>query len=358
MNYIRPAIRRMRGYEYGTQPNRDGVTKLNTNENPYPPSPRVTEVLRGFDTSRLKLYPNATASSFRDLIAERHDVNPEQVVVTNGGDEGIRLLFTTCLDPGDIVATTNPTYSLYEVLAAIQGCKIHATPLDRDFALPEDCGSIWNLAKAKVACLVNPHSPSGRLYQRECVLEIANRFEGILLLDEAYVDFVDPDLNHELVSLVEEFERVVILRTLSKGYALAGIRLGYLIGNADLIGEISGKTRDSYNVDSIAQELGAAAFADIDYQREITQSVQIQRDKLRSNLLGMGFDVPRSEANFLLASDREGRSLKELQLNLGRLNILVRHFDTPELRSSIRITVGTESQNTTLLHALDRIRSN
>ena len=355
MKRVRPNIRRMHGYEYGAQPQGCDIVKLNTNENPYPPTPKVAAVLRDFIASRLRLYPDASATGLRELIAERHRVKASQVVVTNGGDEGISLIFTTCLDAGDVVATTDPSYTLYEVLAAVQDCEVHRTPLTNDFDMPDRCTLSWQNANVKLGCLVNPHSPSGRLYDRDCIADLAGAISGILLVDEAYVDFVDPSLDHDILPLLREYENIVILRTFSKGHSLAGLRLGYLLGNEDFIQAIATKTRDSNNVDVVSQEIGSAVFCDIEYLDRTIATVRDAREKLRTELTQMGFDVPPTQTNFLLIRDIQERNLSSIQRQLIKSNIYVRRFDTPRLRSSLRITVGTESQNNALTNALSEI---
>ncbi|HEY6598807.1 MAG TPA: histidinol-phosphate transaminase, partial [Pseudomonadales bacterium] len=289
MSYERETIRRMHGYTFGEQPDGDDAIKLNTNENPYPPSPAVDAALKRFDARVLRRYPPPTADRFRALAAERHGVSIDQLIVTNGGDELLRLAVTTFLDRGDVFGTADPSYSLYPVLADIQGCRVHALPVDADWNLPRTFARQMNDAGARLVCIVNPHAPSGQLVSPDVIAEIANEFKGVLLIDEAYVDFVDPALGHDMVETVRTFDNVLLLRTLSKGYSLAGLRFGYGIGSRTLIEPMLTKTRDSYNVDTIAQTIACAGFADLEYAADTWSRVRAERRRLCDALRLRGF---------------------------------------------------------------------
>ena len=215
MSYERDTIRRMHGYSWGEQPNTDDVVKLNTNENPYPPSPAVSAALRAFDARTLRRYPQPTADRFRSLVAGRFGIGRDQLIVTNGGDELLRMAFTTFLDAGDAFGTTDPSYSLYPVLAEIQSCKVITVALADDWSVPQDFAARMNDAGARLACIVNPHAPSGVLVDADTIANVAKEFKGVLLVDEAYVDFVDPALRHDLIEMVRTFDNVLLLRTLS-----------------------------------------------------------------------------------------------------------------------------------------------
>ena len=355
MSYERDTIRRMHGYTFGEQPDGPDVIKLNTNENPYPPSPAVDVALKNFDVAALRRYPQPTADRFRALAAQRHGVSIDQVIVTNGGDELLRLAFTTFLDSGDVFGTTDPSYSLYPVLAGIQACRVMTLPLTDDWGLPRAFAQQMNDAGARLICIVNPHAPTGSLVDADIIGEIANEFEGVLLIDEAYVDFVDPALRHDMLNMVRAFDNVLLLRTLSKGYSLAGLRLGYGIGAATLIEPMLTKTRDSYNVDAIAQAVACAAFADLDYAQTTWSGVRNERRRLRDALRSRGFAVPPSQSNFLLATPSIEAPLgaAALYAALKARGILVRYFDAPRLDDKLRITIGTPDQNDRLLAAFD-----
>jgi histidinol-phosphate aminotransferase len=355
MNYERDNIRRMHGYSSGEQPDSDDVIKLNTNENPYPPAPAVAAALKSFDVGALRRYPQPTADRFRALVAQRYGVSTDQVIATNGGDELLRMAFTTFLDAGDVFGTTDPSYSLYPVLAQIQSCPVVTLSLTDDWNLPRDFATQMNDAGARLVCIVNPHAPTGVLADADVIGNIANEFNGVLLIDEAYVDFVDPALRHDSINMVRAFDNVLLLRTLSKGYSLAGLRFGYGIGSRNLIEPMLTKTRDSYNIDAIAQTLACAAFADRSYAADTWARVRNERRRLRDALRSRGFTVPASQTNFLLASvPLECRlTAAALYAALKQRGVLVRYFDAPRLDDKLRITIGDPAQNDRLLAALD-----
>lgn len=357
MSYEREIIRNMQGYTWGEQPQDGDTIKLNTNENPYPPGPAVAAALDSFDVATLNRYPQPTADRFRALAAERHGVDVDNLLVTNGSDEALRLAFTTFLDPGSTFATTDPSYSLYQVLAAIQDCSVLGVPLLDDWTLPRNFAQMLNDAGARLACIVNPHTPSGVLTSVDRLSLVANEFSGVLLIDEAYVDFVDAAQRYDTMNMVRAFDNVLILRTLSKGYSMAGLRFGYLIGSAELIEPMLTKTRDSYNVNTIAQQLGCAAFEDLEYAEQTWRRVRGERRELREALLKRGFGVPQSQANFLLATMPQDSSTSAANTvaQLRTRSILVRHFDTPRLDDKLRISIGTGEHTGRLLAALDEI---
>ena len=357
MTYERDAIRRIAGYASGEQPDDPNTIKLNTNENPYPPSPAVADALKRFDPVALRRYPQPTADAFRRLVAARTGLTIDSVLVANGGDEALRLAFTTFLDAGNVFGSTEPTYSLYPVLADIQGCSVATVPLTDDWDVPRDFAKRLNDAGARLVCLVCPHAPTGRLIDAERLSHIANELKGVLLIDEAYVDFVDPALRHDTVNLTRAFDNVLLLRTLSKGYSLAGLRLGFLLGNPSLIEPMLTKTRDSYNVDTLAQTIACAAFSDLAYAERTWEDVRTERRRLRDALKHRGWDVPVSQTNFLLATPPAGRnvSARAIYEGLKQRAILVRYFDAPRLDDKLRITIGDPAQNERLLSALDEI---
>ncbi len=360
MSYERDSIHRMHGYTWGEQPEGDDVIKLNTNENPYPPSPAVAAALQHFDTVSLRRYPQPTADRFRDLAATHHGISRDQIIVTNGGDELLRLAFTTFMDAGDVFGTTDPGYSLYPVLADIQGCQALEVPLTETWALPRDFAARLNDAGARLACIVNPHAPTGVLTNVDVIGTIANEFSGVLLVDEAYVDFVDPALRHDAINLVRAFDNVLLLRTLSKGHSLAGLRFGYGMGAAELIAPMLTKTRDSYNIDAIAQTLACAAFEDQTYAADNASRVRAERRRLRDGLRARGFIVPASQSNFVLAglAPEAPHTAAALYEALKQRGILVRYFALPRLTDKLRITVGTPQQNDALLDGIDACLTN
>ena len=350
--FLRPNIAEMQGYAYGEQPQDPADLKLNTNENPYPPSPEVARLLQKLDARQLSRYPEPTALLFRRIAAKLHEVYPEQIIATRGGDELLRLLFTTCMNPGDSFGMTTPGYSLYPALAAVQDCKLIEFPLCPDFALPADLAQQMNRQQISLTCLSNPHAPSGTYFTREKITAFLDQFEGLLLLDEAYVDFVDPDLAWSSIDLLRERDNLVLLRSLSKGYSLAGLRFGYGIGPQDLIQAMLEKTRDSYNLDLISQALACVAIGDQQHVRQNWQLLRRNRVLLTEELQKLGFRVAPSEGNYLLALVPEGQSAEQLYLALKRQKILVRWFREPRISQALRITVGTDEENARLIQYL------
>ena len=352
MTYECANVRRMTGYVYGEQPNDPSVVKLNTNENPYPPSPAVAEALAAFDVATLRRYPPATADPLRRRFAAQLGVDVDQVVATNGGDEGLRLALATFAGPGATLGLTEPGYSLLPVLAAAQECRVRALELSPNWLPPAHFAAQMNAAGAKLVCIVNPHAPSGVLLSAAAVAELAANLNGVLLVDEAYVDFVDPAREHDLAPLVNTHANLLLLRTLSKGYALAGLRVGFLVGDPALIAPVLTKTRDSFNVDAIAQILAAAALTDCEYAQSRWREVRAERRRLAEHLRRAGFAVPESQTNFLLARAPAGVCAATLHKRLRRRGILVRYFDAPRLRDCVRVTVGAPAENNAFVAAL------
>lgn len=356
MTFERKNIEAMSGYSYGEQPADESVIKLNTNENPYPASPEVQVALSAFLTQKLRRYPPALATDFRRTAAELHHVTTSNIIATRGGDELLRLLFTTFADPGETVCVTEPTYSLYPVLAKIQDARILSVPLLKDWSLPSDFAETANKAGSKMTFVVNPHAPSGTLIEMDDIRRLADQLESLLLIDEAYVDFIDPDRQYNCLDLVNSHKNVIFLRSMSKGYGLAGLRFGYGIGHESIIEPMLTKTRDSYNLDAISQELAKAALLDQSYARSCWTRVRESRSALTAALQDRGFEVPNSQANFLLATvPGAGVSAASLYEGLKNRQVLVRFFNVEGLNDKLRITVGTEAENTALLRALDEL---
>ena len=347
----------MHGYTPGKQPLSHDTIKLNTNENPYPPSPVVMDALHAIEPEQLRRYPEPLADGFRNATAALHGVTPEQIVAVNGGDELLRLAITTFVEPGRPIGVLTPSYSLYPVLAAVHDSPVVSVPAGTDFAVPDHFAQRMNDEGVNLVLLVNPHAPSGQLTSVTRIAELARELEGVLLVDEAYVDFVDPECKHDLLPLLRAHDNLLLLRTLSKGYSLAGLRFGYGLGCASLIAPLLTKTRDSYNVDAIAQRLAAAAIKDQAYARETWRAVRAERARVYTALHALGFSMPDSQTNFVLAQvparmPAGATSAAALQRELEARGILLRYFGEPRLDTSLRITIGTPQQNDRLLAAL------
>lgn len=354
MGYERDNLAKLSGYLPGKQPSSREVIKINTNENPYPPCGAVLEALRGIDGETLRRYPPPLAERFRAIAAATHGLQPENVVATNGGDELLRLAVTTFVEPGRPIGMVEPSYSLYPVLAAIHDSPMIRMAAAADWSPTADLVSRMNRQGAALLFIVNPHAPSGRLaLSASEVGAMASEFRGVLLVDEAYVDFVDPELGHDLTGLVKRFDNLLLLRTLSKGYSLAGLRFGYGLGAASLIAPMLYKTRDSYNLDAVAQTLATAALENRAEASQSWRKVRQSRAELRRALIELGFQVPESQSNFLLASVPPGaKEAAALHQGLERRGIMVRYFPEERLRGALRISIGTDEQNRRLLDAL------
>ncbi len=349
MSYFRPEIDALDAYTPGEQPPSDGgVIKLNTNENPYPPSPRALAALHAVQADHLRLYPQPYADEFRTSVADALGIDPESILVGNGSDDILTMLIRSITGPSRPVAYPSPTYVLYGTLAQMQGAPIVEIPFDEDYVLPVEELAAANAALTLVA---SPNSPSGTRPSNDLLAALASRLDGILALDEAYVEFAEANA----LELVPRFENVVILRTLSKSHALAGLRLGYAIGVSRLIAGLA-KVKDSYNVGAVAARVGAAAVQDRKYTAELVGRVRRSRSRLASALAALGFRVWPSEANFLLVRPPDGRA-HDVYEGLKQRGILVRYFNRPALEDKLRITVGTDEQNDRLIEAVTQLRN-
>ncbi len=345
MSYFRDNIENLKGYEPGFQPKEANVVKLNTNENPYPPSPKVMEVLARLDNERLRRYPDPLGDQFRRVAADVNGVLIENIMCCNGGDDLLTIAFHAFCDETRPVAYPVPTYSLYPVLAKVQNCRAIEVPFDENFSLPADLGGTG----AALTIICNPNAPSGSCLRVDEIASLADGLSGVLLIDEAYVDFAEANC----VDLVKQFDNVILLRSMSKGYSLAGLRFGYAIAQADLIKGLI-KVKDSYNVDSIAIAAAAAAMSDQEYFRQCVEKVKAERGRMTEQLKTLGFDVPASRTNFVLARCKDGDAAEVHKALAGR-NIYIRYFPYPGLADKLRITIGTPEQNDKLLAALKEI---
>jgi histidinol-phosphate aminotransferase len=359
MGYQRQNIARLSPYVPGEQPQSAEPIKLNTNENPYPPAAAVLSAIREVPAEALRRYPPPTAADFRDIAAQTHNVQSAQVIATHGGDELLRLAITVFTEPGQStrgLGLTRPSYSLYNVLAQIHDCAITTVPREDDSALPADVAEQWNEAGCNLAMLVNPHAPSGRLESETTLRNLAQTFRGVLLIDEAYVDFAKADALN-LIRGHQALDNVLILRSLSKGYSLAGLRFGYGLGHPDLIASLD-KARDSYNLDALAQAGAIAALEHRETARQSWHAVIEQRQWLSEQLQKLGFCVPPSETNFILAAPpADGPNAQALHEALKEQGIFVRYFNQPGLDDKLRITVGRPAENQALIAALEKQRA-
>mgnify|MGYP002681932823 FL=1 len=344
MGVIRKNIARMQGYVPGEQPAADGFIKLNTNENPYPPSPRVAAALAE-EASRLQLYPDPMAARLRARIAGLCNVPVDQTLAGNGSDELLTIAVRTFADAGDLVASPSPTYTLYATLCGIQGARYVAVPYRDDYSLNPSLIP----SRARLVFVANPNSPSGTVVPEETLARIASSISGVLVVDEAYVDFA----RGNCAGLLQSHKNVVILRTLSKSYSLAGLRVGYALADRAIIAEFA-KVKDSYNVSRMAIAGGLAALEDVEWMKENARKIVATRKRLAARLERLGFFVFPSESNFVLARI-SSYPAGQIYTYLKNRRILVRYYDTPRLRDCLRISVGTDDEIERLLEQIAEI---
>ena len=342
---FRPTVETLDAYVPGEQPAPGSdVVKLNTNENPYPPSPRAMAELQQVGEDELRRYPHPYAEVFRQAVADVLGTETGRVLVGNGSDDVLTMLMRAVTDAGRGVAYPVPTYVLYRTLAEIQGAPTFEVPYDDAFTLPID--ALLD-TRAPLTIVANPNSPSGTVASPDELSVLATRCAGVLAVDEAYVEFAGSDA----LALTTRFDNVLVLRTLSKSHALAGLRLGYAIGAPRLIEGLA-KVKDSYNVDAVAARVGAVALRDTGYTAETSERICATRERLAERLEAMGFRVWPSQANFLLVRPPDGEAAA-LYRYLKAAGVLVRYFETPTLDDKLRVTVGTDEQTARLLAVVD-----
>ncbi|MHC4131116.1 MAG: histidinol-phosphate transaminase [Planctomycetota bacterium] len=345
MTYFKNNIESAKGYVPGFQPKDTDVVKLNTNENPYPPSPQVLQAIKDLPAESLRRYPDPLGNQFRQVAAELFDLKPDNIICCNGGDDLLRIAIQAFCDEGRPLAYPVPTYSLYPVLAKLLDCKTIEIPFADDFGLPAELAS----TNAALTILCNPNAPTASFINVEKIASLADTLKGVLLIDEAYIDFAEDNC----VRLIKKFDNVIILRSMSKGYSLAGLRFGYGIAQPDLIEGLM-KVKDSYNVDSLAVAAATAAVKNQDYFKQTVEKIRGQRKLLAGQLRDLNFEVPDSAANFVLAKCKDCKA-QEIYDKLVKRNIYVRFFNVPGLDDKLRITVGTAEQNQMLIDALKEI---
>jgi len=364
--FIRPLVQNLHAYVPGEQPKIKGLIKLNTNENPYPPSPRVLDAVKAAVDGRLRLYPNPTAQNLREKLAKLHGCAPENILVGNGSDEVLALAVRGFVEPSQnssfvfrnsrpwkaVVQYFTPSYSLYPVLADIHGATRNPVELNPDFSLP----SVADLRRSRkwdfdaaLTFITTPNAPSGRGYTTEELKKICLAQKGIVVLDEAYVDFAEENA----MELAGKLPHVLVARTFSKAYSLCFQRVGYFVGHPNLIAALD-KIRDSYNVNGLGQIAAEATLDDLKYYRANFKKIITTREWLAAELTKANFRVLPSQTNFILAHPPEFAASEWLQ-KLRDKKILVRWFNAPEVRDYLRITIGTPEEAAALVKAVRQI---
>lgn len=346
LNAVRPDIRAMRGYTPGEQRNTPDILKLNTNENPYPPSPRVFAALQAaLNADRLRRYPQPLADDFRQVAARHFRIEPDCLLIGNGSDDILTILTRTFVPQGGLLAAPMPGYLLYRTLADIQGAKFLAVPFTPDWRLPEP----WPAPRAHLTFLANPNSPSGTVVEPEAIRRLARTLAPApLVLDEAYADFADDNG----LALFDELPNLVITRSFSKSYSLAGLRIGFAIARPTWIREMA-KVKDSYNCDALSLVAAAAALEDQEYFQHVRAKIRATRARSAEALMRLGFQVTPSQANFLWCR-RSDRPVRPIAEELARRNILVRYMDYDGY-DGLRISIGTDADMDRLFAALHDI---
>jgi histidinol-phosphate aminotransferase len=340
--YVLPHIARMAGYVPGEQPQGGGFIKLNTNENPYPPSPRVKQALVDAVGDRLRLYPDPVGTAFRRVAARLHGVEPEMILAGNGSDDILTIITRAFVGPGDLAAYPTPSYLLYATLIHLQDGREHVVPFSAGWTLDPGAFARPGL---KLAYLANPNSPSGTSLSPREVAELAERLPCPLVVDEAYGDFA----REHCIPLVKDHPNVIVTRSFSKGYSLAGIRLGYLVARAEIVEQLH-KVKDSYNCDALSLAAGAAALEDQAYLESTRSKILATRARLSGALRAMGYTVPESQANFVWATG--GPPADETFDQLKERRILVRLMPYEGYPPGLRISVGTDLEIDRLLEVM------
>lgn len=371
---VRPLVRGLHPYVPGEQPKVPGLVKLNTNENPYPPSPKVLKAVRDAVDGRLRLYPDSTAQALRGSLAALHGCGPENIVVGNGSDELLALavrafaeptgtfrqagkdneLFIQDVPSASRVQFFQPSYSLYPILAETHGATPHPVPLGPGYSIPSTAElrrrGLWDF-RAALTLVTTPNAPSGRGYTTTELDALCQAQKGVTILDEAYVDFA----GENAMELALRHPHVLVARTFSKSYSLCFQRVGYLVGHPDLIAAFHA-IRDSYNVNGLGQVAAATTIADLPYYRRNIRRVVASRIRLTRELSGLGWAVLPSDANFVLARPPGPLGAGEWLAALRDRKILVRWFRTPGIDDHLRITVGTDAEVDALLLAVRQVQ--
>lgn len=330
----------MHGYTPGEQPQRPGFVKLNTNENPYPPSPLVIDAICRAANERLRLYPDPLATSFREAASQVLHIPADWILPTNGSDEALSILVRACLGENDLLVAPNPSYPMYRVLAQLQNCRFEERRFTAGWNLP-----VAFCQGARLGIVPNPNSPTGTMVPSTALLEQARAADGLLVVDEAYVDFAQENC----ARFVRQCGKLVVTRTMSKSYSLAGIRFGFVLAQPNVIQTLR-KVKEPYNCDALSIAAATAAITDQAYLQQIRQRIIDTRTRLEAALIDLGFEVTPSQTNFVwVRRQSDSHSIYEA---LKERKILVRHFRFDGFGDGLRISIGTDEDIDRLIEAL------
>jgi histidinol-phosphate aminotransferase len=346
MNYTRPTVATMRGYKAGFQPDpKERYIKLNSNENPYPPSPKVKEALASLSYEDLRLYPDPMSVELREKLGRLYGFSPEEIICGNGSDDILNTIIRTFVEPGEVICFHEPTFPLYRILGIIQSAKVISIPISEPYQNPpfppKDC---------KVFFLANPNSPVGFAYSTQEVQNFAENIRGILVVDEAYAEFA----RENALELVRHFQNVLVVRTVSKSYALAGLRLGYAIGSRNLIREMF-KVKDPFNVTRLTQILVSAALEDTIYVTNKINEIISTREWFTQEIRNLGYRVIPSQGNFIFPKPPVGKKGIRFYEKLLEKKVLTRHYDQEGLCDGVRMTIGTPEEMRQVLDIMKNI---
>ena len=334
---ITKSVQKLEAYTPGEQPKAKNVVKLNTNENPYPPSPKCAAVLKNFDLDRLRRYPDPVFTELRAELAKLNGCKPENIFVGNGSDEVLSVAAKTFVEDDEAIGSLDPSYSLYKTLADIRNVPWVGVEVSgiRKFDDPKVALFLWT----------NPNAPTGVFAPKKQIAAFAKKFKGVVIVDEAYADFAKENCMDMAVKRGNA--KLMVMRTFSKSYSLAGLRVGYCVGPVELIDAMY-KVKDSYNIDALAQAVALAAVKDQRWMLKNTAKVVKTRAWFAAELEKRGWDVLPSEANFVFAKPPAGNAA-EIFAELKKRNVFVRYFSAPKTADRLRITIGTDAQMKTLL---------
>lgn len=339
-------IRQVTPYIPGEQPKDTGIVKLNTNENPYPPSPKVISAIEHFNGESLRKYPDPNVTNLRDAIAAYHKVKRDNVFVGVGSDDVLAMSFLTFFNSNKPVVFPDITYSFYEVWAKLYNIPYELKPLNSDFSLNSgdyvrDNGGV---------VIANPNAPTGLAMDVDGIARLPYlNPDSVVIVDEAYVDFY----GQSAISLVGKYDNLLVVRTFSKSRSLAGQRIGYAVGSKKLIDSLFAvrNSFNSYTIDSITSAVGIASIEDEEYFNEHLRLIIDTREWFKNEMMELGFTFPDSSANFIFAK-HERESAKNLLQMLRDQSIYVRHFDKPGISDYLRITIGTNQEMERLLNEI------
>jgi histidinol-phosphate aminotransferase len=347
MKYWNARLKKAAEYIPGEQPQGlDEYVKLNTNENPFPPSKAVLEAIKAAANDSLKRYPDPAARKIREAYGASRDIDPENIFVGNGSDEIFTLIFRGFIDPDGTAAFAYPSYALYSTLAQMNGIKYDTVPLGKDFSYNM---SLFLKKKYDLVIIANPNNPTGTYCEVGAIRSFLQKFKGLLVVDEAYVDFY----GGSAAELVDDFDNLIVTHSMSKSYSLAGLRIGFAVASTDIIRGLM-KIKDSYNVDMLA---AAGAIAALKDKRGFSYNIELvvsNKEYLEESLRVLGFEIIPSRANFIYVR-HPGVASSELYERLKERKILVRHYTGPVQSDYVRISVGTMMEIKSLLRELGAI---